>query len=117
MAQAEWSEVFTAYARCVRITRTLPERLALDPGAYVEEVEGALHAAYARAAATMQGAGEPAAALWPALADLAAPINAYFAKVLVNAEDETLRAARLALVQHIAALPAAVADLSKLQGF
>ena len=45
------------------------------------------------------------------------PINAYFEKVLVNAEDETLRKARLALVQQIAALPAAVADLSKLQGF
>jgi len=65
----------------------------------------------------MQGAGEPAAALWPTLAGLAAPINAYFEKVLVNAEDATLRAARLALVQHIAALPAGVADLSKLQGF
>jgi glycyl-tRNA synthetase beta subunit len=37
--------------------------------------------------------------------------------VLVNAEEETLRNARLALVQHIAALPAGVADLSKLQGF
>jgi len=113
----DWPALLNAYARCVRITRSLPERLALDPAAYVEDVEGALHTAYERAAAATQGAGEPAAALWPTLADLAAPINAYFEKVLVNAEDATLRAARLALVQHIAALPAGVADLSKLQGF
>jgi len=48
---------------------------------------------------------------------LRVPINAYFDKVLVNAEDETVRQARLALVQRVAALPADVADLSKLQGF
>ena len=118
VVQADWSEVFTAYARCVRITRQLPGRLEINPGAYVEEVEMTLHMAYAGAAAIMQeGGGEPAAVLWPTLRRLAAPINAYFEKVLVNAEDETLRAARLALVQQIAVLPAAVADLSKLQGF
>ena len=118
VVQADWSEVFTAYARCVRITRQLPGRLEINPGAYVEEVEMTLHMAYAGAAAIMQeGGGEPAAVLWPTLRRLAAPINAYFEKVLVNAEDETLRTARLALVQQIAVLPAAVADLSKLQGF
>ncbi len=52
-----------------------------------------------------------------ALRSLQEPINAFFDAVLVNAEDETLRAARLALVQHIAALAWSVADLSKLQGF
>lgn len=115
--QPEWNDVFTAYARCVRITRSLPERLALNAGAYAEPVEQSLHAAYDQAAAVMKSNGEPAEALWTALKDLQAPVNAYFDKVLVNAEDETLRSARLALVQHIAALPAAVADLSKLQGF
>jgi glycyl-tRNA synthetase len=117
VAQAEWGDVFTAYARCVRITRALPQRLALNPGVYGEEVEGALHAAYTQAAAALQAGSEPASALWPTLQALRGPINAYFEKVLVNAEDEALRAARLALVQHIAALPSSVADLSKLQGF
>jgi glycyl-tRNA synthetase len=116
VAQSEWGEVFTAYARCVRITRALPGRLALNAGAYVDEVEGALHAAY-EAAAGMQASEEPAQTLWPVLRALRLPINAFFEKVLVNAEEETLRNARLALVQHIAALPAGVADLSKLQGF
>ena len=54
--------------------------------------------------------------LWPTLQALRPPINDYFEKVLVNAEDESLRKARLALVQGIAMLPN-VADLSKLQGF
>jgi glycyl-tRNA synthetase len=117
VGQAEWGDVFTAYARCARITRNLPESLALNPAAYVEEVEGALHAAYTQAAEAMQAGAEPAQALWRTLQALRQPINAYFEKVLVNAEDETLRSARLALVQHIAALPASVADLSKLQGF
>jgi glycyl-tRNA synthetase beta subunit len=117
VAQPEWGDVFTAYARCARITRSLPERLALNPDAYVEPVEAELHRAYEAAAASMAAAVEPGQRLWPVLQDLRQPINAYFEKVLVNAEDATLRQARLALVQHIAALPASVGDLSKLQGF
>ena len=117
VAQPGWNDVFTAYARCARITRSLPERLALNPGAYVEGVEGELQAAYEAAVAAMADAQEPADVLWPVLKVLKEPINAYFEKVLVNADDETLRKARLALVQQIALLPAGVGDLSKLQGF
>ena len=73
--------------------------------------------AYAQAAAALAAAPEPAAALWPQLQAPRGPINAYFERVLVNADDPALRQARLALVQHIAALPAPVADLSRLQGF
>jgi glycyl-tRNA synthetase len=115
--QPGWNETFTAYARCARITRTLEQQLPLQPAAYVEPVEHDLHAAYEQAAATLGAAREPATGLGEALRTLQAPIQAYFDKVLVNAQDETLRQARLALVQHIAALPAPVADLSKLQGF
>ncbi len=67
VAQPEWSDVFTAYARCARITRSLAERLALNPAAYVEGVEGELQAAYEAAAAAMAGAQEPAEVLWPVL--------------------------------------------------
>ena len=111
------TDAFTAYARCARITRGLNRMLELNPAAYQEDVERRLHAAYAAAASAVQGADEPADALGEALRSLQEPINAFFDAVLVNAEDETLRAARLALVQHIAALAWSVADLSKLQGF
>jgi glycyl-tRNA synthetase beta chain len=65
----------------------------------------------------LDSSNEPAAALGDGLDKLKTPINAYFDLVLVNAEDEKLRNARLALVQHIAALTASIADLSRLQGF
>ncbi|RIK37883.1 MAG: hypothetical protein DCC57_21290, partial [Chloroflexi bacterium] len=117
VAAADWTPVFTAYARTARITRGLDEQLALTPEAYQEAVEHELHAAYGAAAAALEAADEPALILGEELRKLAAPINAYFDKVLVNAEDPTLRQARLALVQHVAGLPRPVADLSRLQGF
>ena len=117
VALPDWPGVFTAYARCARITRTLGDHLELRPSAYQEQVERDLHAAYTSAVAALDKAAEPAAVLGAELARLAGPINAYFDKVLVNADAPELRQARLALVQRIAALPARVADLSKLQGF
>jgi glycyl-tRNA synthetase len=117
VAQPDWSEIFTAYARCARITRGLETRLDLNPDAYQEPVEHALHVQVQAAAAAIDGATEPTAVLYSQLQALQEPINRYFGLVLVNAEDVGVRQARLALVQQIASLPAEVADLSKLQGF
>jgi glycyl-tRNA synthetase beta subunit len=109
--------VLTAYARCKRIVRKLPEQYPL-PAADVdaEPAAQALLAAYQAAAPSVQAAGD-VAALAAALHALAAPINAFFDQVLVMADDEALRRARLGLVQHIAALPDGIADLALLQGF
>ncbi len=115
--QPWWEDVFTAYARAARITRGLDEALSLNAAAYVEPVEQPLHDAYEAAAAALAASDEPAAELGEQLRALQGPIHDYFENVLVNAEDEELRQARLALAQHIAALPDSVADLSKLQGF
>ena len=117
VAQPWWPETFTAYARTARITRTVADRLALAPEAYVEDVEHALHSATLAAQEALADAQDPAAVLGDTLHTLTPAINAYFEKVLVNAEDPTLRYARLALLQRIAALPERIADLSKLQGF
>jgi glycyl-tRNA synthetase len=112
-----WEMTFTAYARCARITRTLDEKLTLNPAAYQEQVEHDLHRAYTAANSALSVAKEPATVLGNELHKLTPAINAFFDKVLVNADEPALRQARLALVQHIAQFPAAVADLSKLQGF
>ncbi len=112
-----WGETLTAYARTARITRPLTEQLALNPAAYSEPVEHDLHAAADQAHAALAAAPEPATLLGHQLRALQPAINAYFDKILVNATDPTQRTARLALVQRVAALPAAVADFSKLQGF
>jgi glycyl-tRNA synthetase len=113
-AQPGWAAVLTAYARCKRIVRKLPELYAL-PAAGADP-EPAAQAAYQAAAPSVQAGGD-APALAAALHALVAPINAFFDQVLVMADDEALRRARLGLVQHIAALPDGIADLALLQGF
>ncbi|WP_075995741.1 glycine--tRNA ligase subunit beta [Salaquimonas pukyongi] len=50
------------------------------------------------------------------LASLRAPIDAFFETVHVNAEDEAIRANRLALLARIRAATATVADLSRIGG-
>ena len=49
-----------------------------------------------------------------ALAALRADVDAFFDKVLVNAEDPKLRETRLALLTRLAAVMNKVADISKL---
>jgi glycyl-tRNA synthetase len=116
VAQPDWPAVLTAYARCKRIVRKLPEQYPLDVTADPEPATQALLAAYQAVAPAVKAAGD-VAALDAALHALVGPINAFFDQVLVMAEDEALRRARLGLVQHIAALPDGIADLAWLQGF
>lgn len=115
--QGWWEEAFIAYARCARIVRNVEEIFDLNTSVYESDVESQLHDAYLEAANAMSGADEPAAELGSQIRALRDPINAYFESVMVNAEDETLRQARLALVQRIAGLTDGIADLSQLQGF
>ena len=114
---AKWEESFTAYARCARIVRGIDRELPLNPAAYQAEEERELHSAYEGAAAELDGADDASEALGPLLAAIAPTIDRFFDAVLVNAEENEVRLARQALVQRIARLPAAVADLSRLQGF
>jgi glycyl-tRNA synthetase beta subunit len=57
------------------------------------------------------------ASLACALRMLQEPINNFFIHVYVNTNDMVVRRARLALLQHIAALANGIADLSLLQGY
>ncbi len=51
-----------------------------------------------------------------ALAELRAPVDAFFDKVTVNDADPELRANRLALLSEIRAATLTVADFSKIAG-
>jgi glycyl-tRNA synthetase beta chain len=51
-----------------------------------------------------------------ALAELRAPVDAFFEKVTVNAEDKALRANRLKLLSEIRAATLTVADFSRIAG-
>ncbi len=56
-------------------------------------------------------------AVLTALAKLTQPINTFFDRVMVMADDESVRRNRLALVYRIAALPDGLIDLSQVMGF
>ncbi len=121
IAAPGWEATLTAYARCARIVRTQGEGAAsLRAADLVEPVELALLGAWEAEAATLEGVTDRAAdpgAVLAVIARLAGPINAFFDGVMVMAEVPALRAARLALLARIAALPRSVADLSLLEGF
>ena len=54
------------------------------------------------------------AAALKSLAEVAAPVDDFFAKVMVNTEDKTVRQNRFALLKELRALLNCVADISKL---
>lgn len=80
--------------------------------------EGVLNDALSATVSTAQTAvseGDFEAAM-QALATLRGPIDAFFEAVLVNADDEAVRANRLALLVAVRDAIHAVADLSKIEG-
>ncbi len=111
----QWQLLLENYARCVRITRDQPH-LEFHPDDLVEEEELVLFAAL-KEAEELVDADSDADALMHAFMPLVPPIQRFFDKVLVMAEEPRLRNVRLALLQRIAALSRGIADLSKLEGF
>ena len=90
---------------------------SVESGLLIEDAEKALaeHLAVVTAEATpLFAAGKYTEAL-KALAQLRDPVDAFFEKVMVMAEDEKLRRSRLALLYHIRQLFLQAADISKLQ--
>ncbi|MCX7680730.1 MAG: hypothetical protein N2508_01975, partial [Anaerolineae bacterium] len=119
IAREDWSRILDNYARCVRITRELPERLTLNPVRFVRPIEHELYAAYqqARVQVTPQSSVDEFLSAFLPLVDI---IDRYFAKetgVLVMDPDPAIRENRLAQVQAIAALAEGIVDLSRLEGF
>ncbi len=112
----DWPQVLQAYARCVRILRDQPQTYEVDPARFVEPAEGALYQALLQAEARPREAGSVDDFL-AAFEPMIPAISRFFDEVLVMAEEPSLRANRLGLLQRIAALAAGVADLSRLEGF
>ncbi|GMV62440.1 MAG: glycine--tRNA ligase beta subunit [Parvibaculum sp.] len=91
---------------------------APDASLFTQDEEKALAAAIATAskAAKAAVAKEDFAAAMSALASLRAPVDAFFDKVTVNADDAKVRANRLKLLAQIRAALHEVADFSKVEG-
>ena len=88
----------------------------VDATLFVEDAEKSLHAAIVaiqpRVLSSL-GTGDYTGAL-KSLASMKAPVDTFFDKVLVNAEDAQVRTNRLALLTQLERLMNQVADISKL---
>jgi glycyl-tRNA synthetase len=114
VARPDWGVILPAYARCVRITRDQKEKYTFKSEAFVEEAERKLYGAVSAQPSTFGGDVD---ALLNGIVALIPSINTFFDKVLVMAEEHSIRENRLGLLQRIAGLADGVADLSKLEGF
>lgn len=90
----------------------------VDVSKLTEAAEKALHAALESAVPTARSAvdREDFASAMKALAGLRAPVDEFFEKVLVNAEEPMLRRNRLLLLSRLREALSAVADFSKIEG-
>ncbi len=116
VAREDWSTILPAYARCVRITRDLKQRFAVDPDFFAEPAEIALYRGLLAAEAQERQPGSVDGFL-EAFLPLIPSIDRFFDEVLVMVDERRLRENRLGLLQRIAALAEGVADLSRLEGF
>ena len=91
---------------------------APDPNLLVQGAEKELHRAIAAAEANAKKAvaEEDFEAAMRAMAKLRAPVDRFFDKVTVNAEDPSFRENRLKLLSRIRAATLTVADFSKIEG-
>ncbi|MAW80065.1 MAG: glycine--tRNA ligase subunit beta [Parvularcula sp.] len=114
-----------AYKRAGNILKAeeKKDKKPADPDAVDEKLlkdaeEKALYAAMkdAEGAVEKAVAAEDFEAAMSALAKLRKPLDAFFEKVTVNADDAKLRANRLSLLARLTAATARVADFSKLEG-
>jgi len=91
---------------------------AVDEKLLLQAEEKAVAASLAKIGPQAEAAiaKEDFVAAMTALAVLRAPLDAFFDKVTVNAEDKALRANRLNLLTRIRATMNAVADFTKIEG-
>lgn len=124
LSSDDGANLLVAYRRAANIVRIEEKK---DDAAYKGDVPeadlgapeavallGALAAAEAAASAALSG--EDFTAAMSALATLRKPVDSFFDRVKVNADDPAQRAARLRLLSKIEAAMNRVADFSKIEG-
>ncbi|WP_027172610.1 glycine--tRNA ligase subunit beta [Methylobacterium sp. 10] len=93
-----------------------PDRAAIAASGEPEEQALSQALVAARESASAAVAAEDFAGAMRALSTLRAPVDAFFEKVIVNADDPALRENRLALLNALRAATLEVADFSKIEG-
>ena len=116
------ANLLTGYKRAANILRIEEKKDKRDyrgvPDGLIEEEEKELQAALVRAKAdgAKALASEDFAGAMRVLSSLRVPVDRFFDKVTVNAEDKTLRENRLKLLSQIVETAHHVADFSKVEG-
>ncbi|MFN3934863.1 glycine--tRNA ligase subunit beta [Parvibaculum sp.] len=124
LSTEDGANLLAGYKRAVNILRIEEKKdgasydAAPDAALFAQDEEKALAAAIAAATGRAKEAvaQEDFAAAMSALATLRAPVDAFFDKVTVNADDAKVRANRLKLLAQIRAALHEVADFSKVEG-
>ena len=123
LATEDGTNLLAGYRRAANILAAEEKKgtsiaVQVDPALLTEAEETALFAAIEAAETAASQALKTAnyAAAMSGLAVLRAPVDAFFDKVLVNAEDGAIRANRLALLSRIRAACGRVADFSRIAG-
>jgi glycyl-tRNA synthetase len=116
VSEPDWLTILQAFSRCVRIVRSQTGTSQFDSSRLKEDAEKAL---FARLLEVETAVTDPTsiAEFIRQFKTMIAPINKFFDEVLVMDEDAKIRENRLALLQRIASLGSACADLSCLEGF
>ncbi|MEO3434311.1 glycine--tRNA ligase subunit beta [Inquilinus sp. CAU 1745] len=118
------ANLLVAYRRAANIFRIESKKDgrqdygAVNPALLGEAEEKSLHAALAKAHAALEPllAAEDFVGAMAALAALRTPVDSFFDKVTVNADDPALRVNRLALLADITGTMNRVADFSRVEG-
>ena len=118
------ANLLVAYRRAANILRIEEKKDgrtydgAAEAALFALDDEGVLDRALAEVAGAARAAveGDDFAGAMAAMAGLRAPIDGFFDRVTVNAEDVALRANRLRLLARIRATLHQVADFSKIEG-
>jgi glycyl-tRNA synthetase len=111
----QFQQVLTAYSRPARIIRDCEISGDINPDLFETDEERTLWQQYQEASQVIS----PSSSLSKfveAFAPMVAHIDLFFDKVMVMAEDETVRNNRLRLMKAFADLPNGIVDLTKIQG-
>jgi len=116
LERPDWETLLDNYARCIRITRDLTSRYAVDQALIIEPATRDLYRIYRDVEADLRRS-PTVSRLMEGLVILTPVIARFFDDVLVMAQDLAVRQNRLALLQSIGALAEGIIDLSQMEGF
>lgn len=122
LALAEFTEnpdagkTLTAYMRVLNLAKKADSNYTVKAALFEVDAEGKLYEVYQQVGQTVSNAkqNQDYKAVFTSLIALQSPIDAFFAEVMVMAEDEKIKHNRLALLKAIADLLSGIADASKI---